>query len=321
MESEEEDFSGSEELSSDEELQAEFLRGSLKPGLVARNTPKKTYTNNVLGLREKLAFLRTKQQDWLERLDVTAAVASSALTERKEGEDPGNDDSANPEDDFKREMNFLEQAQTAALTGLRKLEELDVPTQRPQDYYAEMVKTDDHMRKVREKLLGKQKILEHKEKARKLREQKKYGKKVQQETLQKRREDKKAALDAVKKFRKGRGGKPSFLRRDREEGEEDSFPVATEKDTPAAKDASRRKPGKGKSKRRELKDAKFGRGGRKKWRKSNTASSSADMAGFSSVKDKPAGPVGRRQTGAGRKSAKKPVRLGKSRRQEMRMKR
>ena len=59
-----------------------------------------------LGLREKLAFLRTKQQDWLERLDVTAAVASSALTERKEGEDPGNDDSANPEDDFKREMNL-----------------------------------------------------------------------------------------------------------------------------------------------------------------------------------------------------------------------
>lgn len=33
--------------------------------------------------------------------------------------------------------------------GLRKLEELEVPTTRPDDYFAEMIKTDDHMRKVR----------------------------------------------------------------------------------------------------------------------------------------------------------------------------
>ena len=40
------------------------------------------------------------------------------------------------------------QAQWAASVGLRKLEELGIPTQRPDDYFAEMVKTDDHMRKV-----------------------------------------------------------------------------------------------------------------------------------------------------------------------------
>ena len=32
--------------------------------------------------------------------------------------------------------------------GLRKLEELEIPTTRPDDYFAEMVKTDNHMRKV-----------------------------------------------------------------------------------------------------------------------------------------------------------------------------
>lgn len=32
--------------------------------------------------------------------------------------------------------------------GLKKLEELGIPTHRPEDYFAEMVKTDDHMRKV-----------------------------------------------------------------------------------------------------------------------------------------------------------------------------
>lgn len=64
------------------------------------------------------------------------------------------------------------------MAGLRKLEGLGVPIQRPEDYYAEMVKTDDHMRRVRQCLLSRQKVLEHKEKARKMREQKKYGKKV-----------------------------------------------------------------------------------------------------------------------------------------------
>ena len=64
------------------------------------------------------------------------------------------------------------------MAGLRKLEKLGVPTQRPEDYYAEMVKTDDHMRKVRQCLLSRQKMLEQKEKARKMRELKKYGKKV-----------------------------------------------------------------------------------------------------------------------------------------------
>lgn len=62
--------------------------------------------------------------------------------------------------------------------GLRKLEELGIETKRPSDYFAEMVKTDNHMRKVRESLLSQQKILEQKEKSRKLRELKKYGKKV-----------------------------------------------------------------------------------------------------------------------------------------------
>lgn len=40
------------------------------------------------------------------------------------------------------------QAQAAVAIGLEKLQELDIPTLRPLDYFAEMVKTDDHMRKV-----------------------------------------------------------------------------------------------------------------------------------------------------------------------------
>ena len=41
-----------------------------------------------------------------------------------------------------------QQACSSVKVGLRKLEELEVSVHRPEDYFAEMVKTDDHMRKV-----------------------------------------------------------------------------------------------------------------------------------------------------------------------------
>lgn len=40
------------------------------------------------------------------------------------------------------------QAQAAVLFGLEKLKKLKIPTQRPNDYYAEMAKSDAHMKKV-----------------------------------------------------------------------------------------------------------------------------------------------------------------------------
>ena len=49
-------------------------------------------------------------------------------------------------------LSSMRQAQASVLVGLKKLQELDIPTQRPDDYFAEMIKTDDHMRKVRERV-------------------------------------------------------------------------------------------------------------------------------------------------------------------------
>ena len=44
----------------------------------------------------------------------------------------------------------FQQAQNAVLEGLKKLHALGVPTRRPDDYYAEMAKTDAHMKKVKD---------------------------------------------------------------------------------------------------------------------------------------------------------------------------
>ena len=52
------------------------------------------------------------------------------------------------------------QALGAARVAIAKMEAAGVPWRRPADYYAEMVKTDDHMLKVREQLAHEQKQIE-----------------------------------------------------------------------------------------------------------------------------------------------------------------
>jgi hypothetical protein len=73
--------------------------------------------------------------------------------------------------------------------------------------------------------------------------------------MQKRRQEKKATLQAVKKFKKGRGDKPSFLGVDTEE---DHFPVSAENFTPSGRKgekgpAAKRDQRNGPSKKRALK--------------------------------------------------------------------
>ena len=57
---------------------------------------------------------------------------------------------------------------------------------------------------IREYLVNRKSDIEKREKLRKLREQRLYGKKVQQEVLQKRQDDKSKLLNTLKKVRKGR---------------------------------------------------------------------------------------------------------------------
>ncbi len=56
---------------------------------------------------------------------------------------------------------------------------------------------------IREYLVNRKSDIERREKLRKLREQRLYGKKVQHEVLQKRQEDKTKLLKTMKKVRKG----------------------------------------------------------------------------------------------------------------------
>ncbi len=100
------------------------------------------------------------------------------------------------------DFSFL-QAQEAAIQGLKRLHGLGIKTRRPDDYFAEMAKSDEHMKKVKEELLSKHAELEHREKVRKLRELKKIGKQVQVEKLKKKQSEKKSFNKSIEKIKKG----------------------------------------------------------------------------------------------------------------------
>lgn len=97
------------------------------------------------------------------------------------------------------------------LEGLNKLHDLNVPTKRPIDYYAEMAKTDQHMKKIKEVLLSKEAEMEKRDKVRKLRQLKKIGKQVQVENLKKKHKEKKNFNDSINNIKKGKTDASSVL--------------------------------------------------------------------------------------------------------------
>ena len=103
-------------------------------------------------MKEKLSSI-TLKLDWLERLDLTTKlepIVDGILTGKEpiepkyKVETPGD----KIVDDLQRETLFYRQAQSAIIEGLSRLKVLGVPTRRPDDYFAQMAKSDDHMLKV-----------------------------------------------------------------------------------------------------------------------------------------------------------------------------
>lgn len=182
--------------------------------------------------------------------------------------------------DFRREMTFHRQAQAAVIEGIKQLHELKVVTKRPDDYFAEMAKNDEHMQKVRENLAAKQQGQAKSERLKQIRDQRKMGKLIQRQVRVQKEAEKREMLDKLKKFRKGKLKNLDFLEDNRK--------------TNAAKSAGKRK----------ARDQKFGFGGKKRGQKRNTKESSMDTGG-----SKPFS-----KSHGGNKNKKPPKRLGKNKR-------
>eukprot|EP00249_Psilotum_nudum_P010250 c22428_g1_i1 orf=153-794(+) len=171
-----------EEEEEDEEEEQEIVGQHPRPDAIY----------NTVGLHEKLEEIGWPQDvDWIQHLTVSFQQPNEI----------------DVNDDLSREMAFYTQALEGTRDAYNKLELMGIPFLRPEDYYAEMVKTDAHMLKVKDKLLFQKKTLEEAEERRKARETKKFAKAVQAQKLKERVKQKKEEIDSVKRWRKMRQNK------------------------------------------------------------------------------------------------------------------
>jgi rRNA-processing protein EBP2 len=151
----------------------------------------------------------------------------------------------------------------------------DILFSRPNDYYAEMVKSDEHMERIRTKLVEESQGIKKSEEAKKQRQLKKFGKQIQHEKLKSREEDKKSFADKMQGIKR--------KRKDGREiggGDDDDFGVEVE-DAMDSRGGARG----GKSKMpRSARDQKYSLGGSSRRAKQNTRESTNDFAGWGSEK-------------------------------------
>jgi rRNA-processing protein EBP2 len=107
-------------------------------------------------------------------------------------------------DDLQRELAFYSQGLEAARLARSKLRAEGVPFSRPKDYFAEMVKEDAHMEKVKAKLVEEASNKKAAAEARKLRDLKKFGKQVQVAKLQERQKAKRETLEKIKTLKRSK---------------------------------------------------------------------------------------------------------------------
>ncbi|KAL8376213.1 hypothetical protein RB595_007361 [Gaeumannomyces hyphopodioides] len=193
-------------------------------------------------------------------------------------------------DDLARELALYKQCLDAARRGRGLLRAEGVAFSRPVDYFAEMVKPDEHMEKVKAKLVEDATAKKAAAEARKLRDLKKFGKQVQVAKLQERAKAKKDTLEKIQSLKRKRQESSAAL----PEREADLFDVGVDNELKQHKSAGAANGKKGAGaggrgepgRKRQKKNDKYGFGGKKKFSKSGDAISSGDLSGFSAKKMK-----------------------------------
>lgn len=108
-------------------------------------------------------------------------------------------------DDLTRELAFYKQCLDAAKEGISLLKKEGVPSTRPADFFAEMVKSDEHMGKIKQKLTDEAARRKAAAEVRKQRDMKKFGKEVQIAKLQERDKAKRDTLDKINLLKRSKG--------------------------------------------------------------------------------------------------------------------
>ena len=105
-------------------------------------------------------------------------------------------------DDLTRELAFYKQSLDAANEARAMLKKEGVPFSRPTDYFAEMIKSDEHMGKIKLKIVNEAASKRAAADAKKQRDLKKFGKQVQVAKLQERDKAKREMLDKINTYKR-----------------------------------------------------------------------------------------------------------------------
>jgi len=190
-------------------------------------------------------------------------------------------------DGVKLEGAFLSIAGEAVKEAYRRLRVMKVPCSRPPDFYAEMLRTDSTMYKVRAWASEEQRRIRIVEDRKKGQAAKKFSKQARATKLQARAKEKRDTLDDIAEWR------AASKRDTKNKGEEDLEDILNrnaskkrgrdEEEDGKGKGKGKREgskgkgKGKGKNKKREAANEKFGFGGKKSGTKRNDAKSANDM--------------------------------------------
>ncbi len=106
------------------------------------------------------------------------------------------------DDDLQRELAFMNQSLEAARQARALLRKEGVPFTRPTDFFAETVRSDETMQKVKAKLVEEATAKKASAEARKQRDLKKFGKQVQVQKQQERAKQKRETLEKINLLKK-----------------------------------------------------------------------------------------------------------------------
>jgi len=172
-------------------------------------------------------------------------------------------------DGVKLEGAFIDLANDAVKEAYRRLKVMKVPSSRPTDFYAEMLRTDQQMFKVRERAVEEQRRIKIVETRKKAQSAKKFAKSVKVKKLESKAGEKRKTLEEIADWRNQR-------KKDKSSADDQDLEDILDKQ--GGKGEGKRKKDKKVSAKQAAKDAKFGRGGKKKRRKQNTSDSFSDMS-------------------------------------------
>eukprot|EP00521_Asterionellopsis_glacialis_P016552 CAMPEP_0195292144 /NCGR_PEP_ID=MMETSP0707-20130614/8640_1 /TAXON_ID=33640 /ORGANISM="Asterionellopsis glacialis, Strain CCMP134" /LENGTH=360 /DNA_ID=CAMNT_0040352541 /DNA_START=48 /DNA_END=1130 /DNA_ORIENTATION=+ len=263
-EEEEEEISSDEENNeTNEEEQKEDGNDSSSEDEEDKLATRNNNSHKALVSVTEMLLSEKRKMPWAEKFDV---VAKDDL--------PFQENKLIVHDDLKREYAFYNMAVDAVTVARSLCEESSIPFSRPDDFFAEMVKTDDHMAKVKDRLIFETKKMDAFQQRKQNKEFKLHEKEKRAHKLAEKSKQKRLMLEKVEGYKKShRGGTM-------DDDDDDQFMGHLDG-----------------NKKRQASDRKFGFGGKRGRFKQTDKKSLNDMSGFNPKGNFASGTKGKKRQG------------------------